>query len=84
MNMTHPDILAAERTGYPYRVRIEPERYQCECGEWTSNPIDCEYCSHMGCRKCMTYDEEIAEWFCYEDCRDNYLNERKNDDKRRT
>lgn len=60
MNMTHPDILQAELTGYPSRPKIETEPYLCDCGTQTISPINCTVCGHTGCRKCMVYDGEAA------------------------
>ena len=73
MNMTHPNILQAERTGYPSRPKIETEPYLCDCGTQTISPIDCTVCGHTGCRQCMVYDGEAAEWFCGFECVVDYF-----------
>lgn len=83
MNMTHPNILQAERTGYPSRPKIETEPYLCDCGTQTISPINCTVCGHTGCRKCMVYDGEAAEWFCGLECVIEYYkdeNERLQDE----
>lgn len=70
MNMTHPDILWAERTGVPMFRSTPAPAEMCDCGRYTHNAKICGFCGHSGCSRCMTYDDNNVEWFCGDECRE--------------
>jgi len=35
----------------------------------------CFECGLIGCERCLLYDNVSGEWFCPEDCRDNFYEE---------
>lgn len=75
--MTHPDILMAEKTGYPdWRLKeIAADMYVCDCGGAQESATLCKNCGHDGCKHCMILDETVDEWFCHEECQVEYLHE---------
>ena len=63
MNMTHPDILEAERNGLP---EDEPEMIECSCGLKIDKEMarTCHNCGHILCSKCWVWSSELLEVWC--------------------
>ena len=57
---------------------ITTEVFDCECGAEITETIECEFCSHEGCKNCMCEHDEY--WFCGDDihfcfCEHNFSND---------
>ena len=77
-NLTHPDILRAERFGSPVD---EPELIKCrQCGEEIETCEKCAGCDYSGCKHCMVYDDDIMEFFCGDECREAFYEKETKDE----
>ena len=78
--MNHPDIDEAMKTGYPrdhFLPADKPEKFECRCGRavYAGDRHVCGNCGDIGCSNkggegCMTYDEDLSEWFCDDECKE--------------
>jgi len=49
---------------------------QCDCGKEVHKRcmVECANCKSEGCKDCMTYDEDLGEWLCGAECKEEFEN----------
>lgn len=71
--MDEPDIVgnceACRGEIYDYE---ETTCDTCEMAIHTSCKKECAQCGHEGCKGCMIYDDESGEYFCGDECKEEF------------
>lgn len=69
-----PGIIPEECDNCHSELSNRYDYHACDCGKVVC--LDCSHncltCAHTGCEGCMEYYSDIDEWFCNNECKEEF------------